>query len=154
MEKSKRQKLSCSSAFFYFYLIGLVAFIFIPPRTSNTRYKACFANQRVLQGAVEVYNMDSKIMMKDFDIYPLLNGHYIKDIPKKPDEECKYVGHNLDGEGYVYSIYHGDNARKIPGTYKGEKGNFGNYIKSRLEILPEAILWPLMLIIYFLQFIR
>lgn len=148
-KKSKRQKLSCSSAFFYFYLIGLVAFIFIPPRTSNTRYKACYSNQRVLQGAVDMYNMDSSEMMSNLDVDILVKSNYLINIPNGPESQCKYVGNKLDSDGIVYCTYHGDVEGHTVSIYEQNKrkNRIKNYIEGCLRRIPESLLWPHALLI-------
>ena len=65
---------------------------------ASARRKACFSNQRVLQGAIEMYNMDSSIMIHtalpngDFgDCEELLiREKYLKDYLVPPEEDCAY----------------------------------------------------------------
>ena len=96
-----------------FGIIGsAAAFTFNNPNFENAskeaRKRACFSNQRVLQGAVEMYNMDSPTMMSTLDMEELVKTHYIKHIPDKPEEECEYenIG-DLAGDGYVNCKFHG-----------------------------------------------
>ena len=95
-------------------LVGVLAAMAIPnfkdARTS-ARQKACFSNQRVLQGAVEMYNMDvpEKNMMRKLEISPLVSMHYLKDYPSKPEPQCNYESSgDLTENGYVYCTFHGD----------------------------------------------
>lgn len=101
--------------------IIIVCFLFILTFTSIAlaykpyrplaRYKACLSNIRVIQGAVEMYNMDSPLMLKDLNensIDSLLKGNYLKSEPSKPDYSCKYSSKgDLSEDGEVYCEYHG-----------------------------------------------
>lgn len=71
------------------------------------RQKACFANMRVLLGAVEMYNMDNAVMMDKLDINKLVQGGYLKSSPAKPEAECSYNGYGLTENGEIYCTYHG-----------------------------------------------
>ena len=75
---------------------------------STSKLKACYSNARVLQGAVEMYNMDHSTMMSNLDIPTLVKEHYLKSEPGKPEPECEYynVG-DLTGEGYIACKKHG-----------------------------------------------
>jgi len=65
-------------------IVGILAAIAIPNRPrryGNSRQKACFANQRVLMGAVEMYNMDRNEMIHEMNetvIDLLMEGKYLK----------------------------------------------------------------------------
>ena len=79
------------------------------------RQKACFSNQRVLQGAIEMYNMDNNVMLEtalpggDFgDIETLLiREKYMKDYLEPPEEKCSYGFINITKDGSVFCKYHG-----------------------------------------------
>jgi competence protein ComGC len=74
----------------------------------QARDKACYANMRVIQGAVEMYNMDQKVMMKTLNIDQLVKGGYLKSYPSKPERGCHYLNSgNLDNGGYIYCQLHG-----------------------------------------------
>ena len=79
------------------------------------RIKQCFANQRVLAGAVEMYNMDVKKenMMHSLDQEILLKEKYIKTPIQGPEKNCKYfsVG-DLAQDGIICCEYHGDVLQK------------------------------------------
>ena len=68
---------------------------------------SCFANMRVLLGAVEMYNMDNAVMMDKLDIDKLVQGGYLKSSPAKPEAECSYNGYGLTENGEIYCTYHG-----------------------------------------------
>ncbi len=65
------------------------------------REKACYANMRVLLGAVEMYNMDHSTMVdtiKDWDAGPsgfLVKDKYLKSPLTKPEPGCRYEGIDL-----------------------------------------------------------
>ena len=79
----------------------------------DARTKACFSNIRVLQGAVEMYNMDNATMMSTLDMEELVKTHYIKHIPDKPEPECEYesIG-DLTQDGYVNCKFHGSPSKQ------------------------------------------
>ena len=75
-------------------IIILFFMIFIPnnlwARRVSARDKFCFSNQRVIQGAVEIYNMDSTVKMDNLDINLLIKGKYLISQPTKPESSCEY----------------------------------------------------------------
>ncbi|PKL51375.1 MAG: hypothetical protein CVV42_00565 [Candidatus Riflebacteria bacterium HGW-Riflebacteria-2] len=79
------------------------------------RGKACHANQRVIAGAVEMYNMDSKIAMKSVlhsDLTSpsgiLFTGKYLKAQITQPESTCEYRSYgDLSGSGIIYCTQHG-----------------------------------------------
>jgi len=74
----------------------------------QSRDKACYANQRVLLGAVEMYNMDNKIMMTSLNIPLLVKGKYLKGGISKPEINCSYeASGDLTGSGRIYCSLHG-----------------------------------------------
>ena len=92
--------------------VGLLAFLAYPnfeKARSEARRKACFSNQRVLQGAVEMYNMDNESnMMHKLDMKLLLKGRYIKTMIEGPEPKCSYVSKgDLAKEGNVECTNHG-----------------------------------------------
>ncbi len=90
-------------------IIGILAAIAIPnfrKARQQARQKACFANIRVLQGAVEMYNMDTNVMISDAfsdtEIGVLVSKKYLKAEPVKPETNCAYTNSgNLAAEGVV-----------------------------------------------------
>lgn len=91
-------------------IIGILAAIAIPnfrKARQQARQKACFANIRVLQGAVEMYNMDNNTMISatfsDGEITNLVNKKYLKAAPVKPETGCAYsASGDLAAEGVVW----------------------------------------------------
>lgn len=95
----------------FFYC--LINFFSIPNfRRCNppSKLKTCFANIRILQGAIEMYNMDHATMMTtNFDMNALVKSNYIKSPIKGPEEKCEYlVEGDLTSDGYIYCANHGD----------------------------------------------
>jgi competence protein ComGC len=75
----------------------------------QAREKSCYANMRVLQGAVEMFNMDHTEMMKTLTISQLTgNAGYLKGSPTCPHGERAYfsVG-DLSNAGIVVCPVHG-----------------------------------------------
>lgn len=161
-ENNNKRKLSCLEITLYIYLLGVVVFVLLKPipnfkRHTYNRDKICFSNIRVLQGAVEMYNMDSQEMMSVYDEEILIKGGYLKSRPNKPSPECQYLGTDLDGVGSVYCTYHGDVEGRTKGTYKKEIDRFyfiKEYFGQCFERIPTAIVWPLFLIVIILQMLR
>jgi hypothetical protein len=83
---------------------------------ASARNKACFANQRVILGAVEMYNIDNpgspieSIVDADvsFRSAPLVSGGYLKDAVPKADLGCEYCSYgNLNQGGITFCRAHG-----------------------------------------------
>ncbi len=78
----------------------------------NARLKSCMANMRVLQGAVEMYNMDNMEMIKymdDANMQRLIEGKYLRSLPVCPaSHPGKYrSAGDLAGEGVISCSVHG-----------------------------------------------
>ena len=78
------------------------------------RDKACFSNQRVLQGALEMYNMDHEEMLHEMndDVIELLKKEkYIKGehiyCPEKNKPGYYRNNRDLCEDGVIYCEYHG-----------------------------------------------
>ena len=87
------------------------------------RKKACFSNVRVLENAVEMYNMDKKDQISEFNddvVEILINEKYLKAKPNPPITKCEYKGNNLNKGGVVYCKYHGYYAETNDSEYKRE----------------------------------
>lgn len=69
--------------------------------------RVCHANLRVIQGAVEMYNMDNSTMMDTLDIEKLVAKSYLKTKPSCHSGQ-QYYGKNLTGRGLVRCPAHGD----------------------------------------------
>lgn len=92
-------------------VIGILAAMAIPnfrKAREQSRHKACYANQRVLMGAVEMFNMDNKTQMSTLNIPQLVQGSYLKGGISKPEISCSYVNTgDLAQNGRVYCTLHG-----------------------------------------------
>lgn len=94
-------------------------------RRDDPTQKDCFSKQRILQGAVEMYNMDNSIMIdtalpgKDFEDHEkiLLDKRYLGTPIEPPFEKCSYGFVGLTGSGTVFCKYHGS----FEAEYRGEK---------------------------------
>ncbi len=80
-------------------------------RPGEVGYKRCLKNIRMLQGAVENYNMDFSTPIKDFNdesINLLIKNKYLESSPKKPCVPCKYLASgDLSDDGEIYCEFHG-----------------------------------------------
>ena len=99
--------------------------------TIISKEKSCYSNIRIIQGVVEMYNMDvdNDNQMKSLDLNILYENKYLKDKISKPinlpDVKCEYLGENLSETGSVYCDLHGDIEGKT-----GENKNLPNHIKT------------------------
>jgi hypothetical protein len=86
---------------------------------SNRYQKQCFSNQRVLLGAIEIYNMEHTNLISNYnpDVLALLiKDKCLKENPLR-DCECEYlVEGDLTRDGYIYCVNHGS----ANGEKKGE----------------------------------
>ena len=97
-------------------IIGILAAIAIPnfrKAREQAREKACYANIRVILGAIEMYNMDHSAMkgtIADGDTQAagiLVTGGYLKTAVTKPETGCSYAGANVDTTGRISCTVHG-----------------------------------------------
>jgi len=95
-------------------IIGILAAIAIPnfrKAREQARQKACFANMRVIQGAVEMYNMDSNAMIASVNsgiIGTLVSKGYLKAAPVPPEANCSYTASgDVSAQGVVMCPRHG-----------------------------------------------
>ncbi|MBF0406571.1 MAG: prepilin-type N-terminal cleavage/methylation domain-containing protein [Candidatus Riflebacteria bacterium] len=97
-------------------IIGILAAIAIPnfrKAREQAREKACYANMRVILGAVEMYNMDNTSMIKSdlgdvTGTVTTLSG-YLKGKVNKPETSCSYSisGDITLPDGRIYCTTHG-----------------------------------------------
>ena len=125
-ENSKKKKI-ISKVFLCLFPIGLIIFNIYSSSPNfkkarqGAREKACYSNIRVIQGAVEMYNMDSPDMMQNLNMHTLIAGNYLKEEPLYPEVSCGYLGSNLDNNGSVFCEYHGDLQGLIEGRYTADE---------------------------------
>lgn len=82
---------------------------------ASARGKACHANQRVLAGAVEMYNADKGNTMKTLrhaDVVSpageLIKSYYLKSPIMLPEVNCEYCSYgDLADTGIIYCTQHG-----------------------------------------------
>ncbi len=107
----------------------------------NARKKACFSNMRVLQGAIEMYNMDVGTMMRELDDNNqkiLIEGKYIKSkdplvCPETYEKGKYYSIGDLTENGFIYCSYHG-NLEEIKIT---PDMTYQEYVKEKERIEKE-----------------
>ena len=147
----KKKKKSYISIFFTTILIYVISLIvFLPPFRKGggrSHQKACYSNLRVIQGALEMYNMDHEEMMTDLDMRILIDAKYLKEEPRKPEKECRYYSQgNLTEDGEICCDFHGgliaeansDIAIKIKREKKLKEMN-DNLLYYSLRALPAVI---------------
>ena len=106
------------------FFLFLIAFTFVNLPVFATRgyapQKECFSNIRVISGAIEMYNMDNEVMMKELNeenANLLIEGNYLRKMPKGSKPLCRYRSSgDLTADGIVYCEYHGS------AGYDAEKG--------------------------------
>ncbi|MFZ5950153.1 MAG: competence type IV pilus major pilin ComGC [Candidatus Rifleibacteriota bacterium] len=92
---------------------GILAAIAVPnfqKARGDAQKKACFANQRVLLGAVEMYNMDHEKMMENLDsaaIELLASKKYLKAAPQCPAGGKYFSDGKLSADGNIQCTIHG-----------------------------------------------
>jgi competence protein ComGC len=91
-------------------------------RIGESRKRVCYSNIRILQGAVEMYNMDVATMTNILDQEELRKSGYIKGSADLtcPESYKKgtYSGTNLTEDGEIICSYHG--GLKTEGEYDRE----------------------------------
>lgn len=96
--------------FGFFTLEGASLIFLAPPKHGYVRNteKACFSNIRLVQGAVEMYNMDFSPAMESLNIDVLKEKGYLKpEYTYKEEKDCELLSEgNLFENGYVYCKKH------------------------------------------------
>ncbi|MEW6711388.1 MAG: hypothetical protein AB1403_16305, partial [Candidatus Riflebacteria bacterium] len=80
----------------------------VGPRQQVDRF--CLANQRTIQGAFEMYNMDNSKMMEKLDVVLLHEKRYLASIPVCRSGRQYY----LNDKGMVRCPVHGDSENPVP----------------------------------------
>lgn len=80
--------------FFCFFLVGFFGFSFFAigfqPSRCHSSPKECYANMRIILGAIEMYNMDHRVMETKIDakvLRKLYRGGWMKTMPHCPGFE-------------------------------------------------------------------
>ena len=92
-----------------------------PPRRTHesSSQKKCFANQRLIQGAGELYYMNHEAMMTSLDLSLLIKEKCLKEEPKKPTDKCEYYSEgDLAKDGYIICKEHGSFFEELAKTSK------------------------------------
>ena len=116
-------------------IVSVTPVLAYKPAREDSERKNCFENQRILAGAIEMYNMDNSKMIENF--IPgldyencekmLIEKGYLKKILFIPNEDCSYGGINLTGSGTVFCKLHGSVSNY---NYKEDKTFIPKYDKS------------------------
>ena len=100
-------------AIFIFIISCFVAFYEFPrfgPSRFKTFQNRCFRNQRVLLGAIEMYNLDNKEMLREYNpnsLDLLIKGKYLK-AEWMENFECEFYSEgDLLDDGFIYCLNHG-----------------------------------------------
>ena len=108
---NKKRAFSIIELLIVIGIIGILAAMAVPPHHGRRRYdssKSCFSNIRVLQGALEMYNMDHSTMMSNLDIPTLVKEGYIKGELRGPEPDCEYFSKgDLSKDGCIFCKRHG-----------------------------------------------
>ena len=93
-------------------IIGVLAAIAIPnfrQAREKSNQRACYANQKTILGAIEMYNLDYGIQMViagEAQLITLKDNKYLQGVPKDPG--CKNGdNYRSDTVGNVWCQYHG-----------------------------------------------
>ena len=124
--------------FMVFFYVIINIFTSLPEKKfvhQPSRQKACFSNIRVLIGAVDMYNMDHKIMMTKLDLNALIQEKYLKGTFSGPEKECEYLTEgDLTNNGYIYCKIHGDieglKEKEIHAKKEEEQKRNSSFIKN------------------------
>ncbi len=95
--------------------IAIICAVAIPkflPRRKGSPGIACYANMRVLLGAVEMYNMEHETKISEFSdpttIEMLITSRYLKTSIQRPESTCSYSNDgDLAGVGIISCTVHG-----------------------------------------------
>ena len=111
MEKNGKSYFKIIFTAVIIFIITFIPDILIPNFRKGhapSKEKGCYSNIRVLQGAVEMYNMDNEEMMTELNANILVDSKYLKSIPKGTEPECKYFTKgNLTEDGEICCKLHG-----------------------------------------------
>ncbi|MBI3039840.1 hypothetical protein HYY75_12475 [bacterium] len=114
-EKVKRRIFTIIDFLIIMVVFAVLAAIAVPNfkcyARPQSREKACYANMRVILGAIEMYNMDNSAWQNTMNSNvegQLVSGGYLKNQVSKPDINCDYgATGDLTQSGKVVCQEHG-----------------------------------------------
>ncbi len=133
--KEKTRKENISAIIAYCCLNVFIAYNFAggfnQRGNEKNRYKKCWNNIWVIEGAILEYNSNSSVRMTtEIDFEKLIEGKYLKSIPEGSEEICCYkVFHDLSDDGFIYCVKH-----KYPWI---EKLIIGSVSYTNLDLMKE-----------------
>jgi competence protein ComGC len=116
----KRKGMSIAGVIFLILIFAIAAVVIPNMRRAggpNTKYppqKRCYTNMRVILGAVEMYNMEHKEMLRSIQSYDCVKGGilveegYLKKPIVPPSDKCEYYTKGvLPEKGAIFCTEHG-----------------------------------------------
>jgi type II secretion system protein G len=94
-------------------IIGVLAAIAIPnfrQAREKSNMRACYANQKTILGALEMYNLDTgeqKTIANQGDLDTLAKAKYLQSVPKDPGCISGKDNYKSNKEGDVWCEFHG-----------------------------------------------
>lgn len=113
-------RLTAGSVLTTMPVIGVLAAIAVPNFKAarfRANFRACYANQRTLVGAVEMYNLDKNLKVTNLDaalLQELVKGGYLSKIPDDPGQGEGTADH------YVLTTVGGGITCTVHGQVQGE----------------------------------
>lgn len=118
LKKGSCGSISYIDVIVIFVILGILAAIAVPNYRKcyrqQARDKACFANMRVIMGAIEMYNMDHESLISTTLDDPtkkdsiLVKEHYLKSPLSPPDVNCNYkIMGDITNKGFICCDVHG-----------------------------------------------
>lgn len=147
-EKARKQIKGCIIIYCclnVFTIMNNFGIMCIKKDREGARRRQCWNNIRIISGAVEFYNMDSRIMMENLDLKLVVNPTYMKNELPIVSNDCYYTNiDNLTENGFVCCAEHfspcselGHNGNYM--LYDLNENDFKNYICKYTDSPYEAI---------------
>ncbi len=98
---------------------------------------SCFTSSRVLEGAIELYDMEhSDAPMKKLDIALLKSGNYLKGEIHGCNPDCEFEADLLGRNPIVWCKKHGNTEKPTPLTKEifARESSFWGRLKTRVKI--------------------
>ncbi len=95
-------------------IIGVLAAIAIPnfrQARMKSNQRACYANQKTILGALEMYNLDTgenKTITTQQDLQDLATAKYLQGAPTDPGCKSNANAYQADTVGNVWCTFHGN----------------------------------------------